>query len=138
MVGSLTTLDRRYSRAILRYSISHAYISLSPTDLQVLVADVADPLCPPDVVLPAALADLGPAHLAEGAAVHDAAELCPAATAGARGVWGPHHRASVDAVGVDVGGRGRGGEDADVGAATLDLVKFAAETAEMKRKREIN
>ena len=99
---------------------------------QVLMADVADPLCPPDVVLPAGLADLGPAHLAEGAPVHDAPQLGPAAGARPARVGRPHHGAvtcgPVDcaAVGVRLGG----GQDADGGAAPLQLLELRAESAE--------
>ena len=99
---------------------------------QVLMADVADPLCPPDVVLPAGLADLGPAHLAEGASVHDAPQLGPAAGARPARVGRPHHgavtRGPVDCAGVGV--RLGGGQDADGGAAPLQLLELRAESAE--------
>ena len=101
------------------------------------MADVADPLRASDVVLPAGLAHLGPAHLAEGAAVHDAPELGPAAGARPARVGRPHHAAG--AVGdAGVGVRLRGGQDADAGAAPLQLLEFSAQSAENEmRKRRL-
>ena len=68
------------------------------------MADVADPLCAADVVLPAGLAHLGPAHLAEGPAVHDPPQLGPAAGARPVRVGRPHHRVGRVGVGVGLGG----------------------------------
>ena len=104
-------------------------------DSQILVADVADPLCAADVVLPAGLAHLGPAHLAEGAAVHDAPELGPAAGARPARVGRPHHAAGV--VGdAGVGVRLRGGQDADAGAAPLQLLEFSAQSTENEMRKK--
>ena len=94
------------------------------------MADVADPLRAPDVVLPAVLADLGPAHLAEGAAVHDAPQLGAAARARPARVGRPHHGAAggpVDGAGVGVGLRG--GQHAHRRAAPLQLLELRTEPA---------
>ena len=99
------------------------------------MADVADPLCAADVVLPAGLAHLGPAHLAEGAAVHDAPELGPAAGARPARVGRPHHAAAGVVGDAGVGVRLRGGQDAHAGAATLQLLELGAEAAENEKKK---
>ena len=102
------------------------------TDSQILVADVADPLSAADVVLPAGLAHLGPAHLAEGAAVHDAPELGPAAGARPVRVGRPHHRVGGAGVGVRLGR----GQDADGGATPLQLLEFCAESTENEMRKK--
>ena len=100
------------------------------------MADVADPLCAADVVLPAVLADLGPAHLAEGAAVHDAAQLGAAAGARPARVGRPHHGAAGGPVdGAGVGVRLRGGQHAHRGAATLQLLELRAQSAEKEARK---
>ena len=96
------------------------------------MADVADPLSAADVVLPAGLAHLGPAHLAEGAAVHDAPELGPAAGARPVRVGRPHHRVGGAGVGVRLGR----GQDADGGATPLQLLEFCAESTENEVRRK--
>ncbi len=87
------------------------------------MTDVADPFRALDVVLPAGLADFGPAHLAEGAAVHDAAELCAASGARPGRVGGPHHATTAVAAAAARRPR-RGGQNPDRGAAPLDLLKL--------------
>ena len=94
------------------------------------MADVADPLGAADVVLPAVLADLGPAHLAEGAAVHDAPQLGAAPRARPARVGRPHHGAAgrpVDGAGVGV--RLRGCQHAHRRAPTLQLLELRAQSA---------
>ena len=107
---------------------------MNTIDSQILMADVADPLGAADVVLPAGLAHLGPAHLAEGAAVHDAPQLGAAPRARPARVGRPHHGAAGGPVdGAGVGVRLRGGQQADLGAAPLQLLEFSAQSTEKER-----
>ena len=59
------------------------------------MADGADPVGALGVVLPACLADPGPADLAEGPSVHDPAQLGPASSTGTCWVRRPERQVVV-------------------------------------------
>ena len=90
------------------------------------MADGANPVGPLDVVLPTGLAHPGLAQLAEGPAVHDAAEFGATSAAGAVGVGGP-----MEAIVVDVGAAAPHTDR----TLLLQHGQFGPETAEIKEEK---